>query len=354
MRILVVVAARKLSGAGAVAELTCRALRAAGGDARLLFLAGRNLERRLADERWALPLLERERGPGRLRSNLEVLRREAADADVVMCHLPHDHALCLAAGVRRLAPLVRSVRHPGHAAGDPFSRFLLRRCDAVLAPSAALAGRASRAARTGTAAAAAPVPLEDRFRPLDGRRWRDHLGIGPDARVVGAVGKLAAGRGFGRLVEIGAALPPCVHLLPVGHGPLEGRLAERAARRGIADRVHWVGYHEQELPALYAAMDVAVFLAPGSDWGHRMITEAQACGRPLVAVRHEGVAELVEDGRTGLVARDDAAAASAVGELLDEPERALRIGTTAAAVSGERRLGIAGTRLLGWLRTIAR
>lgn len=355
MRILVVVAARKYSGAGAAAELTCRALRAAGGDARLLFLAGRNLEQRLADEPWALPHLERERSPARLRSNLAVLREAAAASDAVLCHLPHDHLLCLAAGLRRSLPLVRSFRHPCHLARDPFSRFLARRCDGAVVPSAALGERFSTLLRSPTPWLRAVVPVEDRFRPMDGRRWRDHLGIGPAGRVVGAVGKLDAGRGFGRLLEIGSALPPDVHLLPVGHGPLEGRLAARAAALGIAGRVHWVGYHEEELPALYAAMDVPLFLEPGSDWGHRMISEAQACGRPVVAVAHEGVADLVEDGRTGtVVARDTVAVTAAVVDLLDDPERARRIGTAAAAASDERRLEPAGNRLLDWLRAQAR
>ena len=48
-----VVFANKYTGAAAVAEHSCRALRTAGSEARLLYVAGRNLETRLAAAPWA-------------------------------------------------------------------------------------------------------------------------------------------------------------------------------------------------------------------------------------------------------------------------------------------------------------
>jgi glycosyltransferase involved in cell wall biosynthesis len=43
--------------------------------------------------------------------------------------------------------------------------------------------------------------------------------------------------------------------------------------------------------------------------------EAMACGTPVIALRNGSVPEVVEDGITGFIVGDDAAAASAAGQL---------------------------------------
>ena len=63
--------------------------------------------------------------------------------------------------------------------------------------------------------------------------------------------------------------------------------------------MHWTGYQDERLPELWAAMDVALFAAPGSDHGHRAISEAQACARPVVARDIAGVADLIDDDLVG-------------------------------------------------------
>lgn len=354
MRILLVVAARKDSGAGAVAVLVCRALRAAGADARLLFMAGRDLETRLAGAPWANAGLRRERSPRLALANLAAIRRAASGADLVLAHLPHDHLLCLAAGLRRTIPLVRAFRHPRHLRADPYRRGLARRAEGALLASSAMATALVRIAPE-TPAHALPVPLDDRFRPGDGTTWRRRLGLADEVAIVGTVGKVDRGRGFDTLLAVTAALPPHVHSIAVGAGPLQSALAARAAALGLGERLHWVGYHEAELPALYGAMDVVLFLAPGSDWGHRMISEAQGCGRPVVAVDVGGVRDLVEHDRSGLiVARDAAAVAAATRSVLDQPELARRLGHTAAGAVADRRFEVTGHGLHGWLATVTR
>jgi glycosyltransferase involved in cell wall biosynthesis len=130
-------------------------------------------------------------------------------------------------------------------------------------------------------------------------------------------------------------------------------LQKRAIDYGLGSRVHWTGYQDEALPELFSAMDIVVFAAPGSDWGHRAISEAQGCGRPVVAASCSGVGDLIEDGVSGrVVDRDPAALAQAVDSLIADPDVAHRFGNAAAAVAGHRRLTPAGKRLARFLEEI--
>ncbi len=355
MRVGLVVFANKFTGAAAVAELTARALRSAGVDAELLFVAGRNLETRLQREPWAHPDLVKERTPARILANLRRLRRFASSVDVLVCHLPHDHFLCAVAGAHRRTHLVRAFRSPRHLRHDPFHRRVARTVRAAVLAHSAMRPDLERLVE-GTPELVAPVPVEDRFRPgLDGTAWRRRLGVPDGAPVVGMVGKMAAGRGFGLVLDAAAALDPAVHVLLVGHGELRGDLERRARDLGIADRVHWAGHQDDGLPELYAAMEVVVLPAPGSDHGHRAVSEAQACSRSVVAVDIPGVRDLVEHGVTGLVAPPEpAAVAEAVAALLGDRRRCRAIGAAAAQAVSPRRVLPLGRSLARFLETVAR
>lgn len=344
------VAANKYTGAAAVAELCCRSLLEARVDARLLFVAGNNLARRLRGEPWALPALVKERGLPSLRANLAALAAAGRDADAVLCHLPHDHLLAVLAGVHRRALLVRAFRHPRHLRRDPFHRRLARPLGGALLAHPGLSADLRRVA-PALEADSPPVPLEDRFRPsADAALWRRRLDLPAAAPVLGMVGKLARNRGFELLLETAARVSPPPHLLVVGHGEAAAELERRGERLGLADRVAWAGYQERELPELYATMDVVLFAAAGSDHGHRAVSEAQGCGRPVVAAALPGVAELIDDRRTGrVVAGEPGALARAVSELLADHGLADRVGRAAAAAVEGRRFMPVGRRLAAFL-----
>ncbi len=349
MKVGMVVFANKWTGAGAVTELHCRALHAAGVDAKLLFVGGRNLERRLTGRPWAHPCLVKERSPRDFLANIRAVRALAEDVDVVICHLPHDHLLCVAAGVHRRIPLVRAFRNPRHVRRDLYHRFLDRRLTAALPASGGL-DRAIRAVHGGLPTAVFPVPVDDRFAAVDGAAVRTGLAVPANAPTLGMVGKLARGRGFELLLETTARCDPQIHVVAVGHGELRSEFEVLASSLGIAERVHWTGYQDEALPELYAAMNVVLFLAPGSDWGHRAISEAQACARPVIAVSTSGVEDLIHDGVTGrIVDHNPAALAEAVGSLIADPGIARRLGPAAAAAAANRRFGHVGDRLARFL-----
>jgi glycosyltransferase involved in cell wall biosynthesis len=199
------------------------------------------------------------------------------------------------------------------------------------------------------------VPVEDRFhRGVTAGQWRERLRIPEDAPVLGIVGKVAAGRGFDVAVETVRSVGDGPHLIAVGHGDLLAHVQRSATDAGVDDRIHWLGYRDTDLPGLYATTDVVLFMGAGSDHGHRAITEAQACSRPIVAANIAGVGDLVEDGVTGrIVDPTPQAFAGAVTDLLADRSRLRAIGLAAAAAAEHRRMATIGARLMEFLNGLS-
>ncbi len=356
MHVLLIVSAKRYTGAAAVAEHLTRALHSAGTSAELLFLGGDNLQSRLAGQPWAKPLLQRERTPGRAWHNLRAIRQLSARADTVICHLPHDHMLCRVAGVQQHSVLVRNMRHPRHLRSDPYHRWVHRGASGLLLAYSALRHNLAALGASDLPATTVPVPLENRFRPgLDGSGWRQQLGIPQIAPLVGMVGKMARGRGFELAVDaishMVAQPPP--HLLLVGHGELQEAITARARAAGLGNRVHCAGYQERGLPELYAEMSLLLVPAGGSDYGHRVVSEAQGCGTPVVACPLPGIEDLISDGLTGvIVAAAPEAIATAIDELLAAPALRQRLSARGLEAVVDRRLEPAGRRLAEFLHTL--
>jgi len=313
MRVLHLVAADRWTGAAATALQLVEALRDAGVDARFAYRPGHNLEARLAGLDWAHPILVKERSIGDLRRTVAAVRRAARGSELVHCHLPHDHLLARLALRSPSVPIVRSVHHRRHLRGDPFYGWLLRGTAALTLANSDMEPLAAR--RPGLAAVprfVLPPAAGERFRPgLDGLPARARLGIPADTVVAGTVGKLAADRGQDVLLHALAAAPATWGLI-VGGGDHEKRLRTLARRLGVADRLTFAGYVEDGLELVYAAMDLFVFPAAGSDHGHRAIAEASACGVPTLAADLPGVRDLADVGASGALWPADDAAALAV------------------------------------------
>jgi glycosyltransferase involved in cell wall biosynthesis len=144
-------------------------------------------------------------------------------------------------------------------------------------------------------------------------------------------------------------------LLVVGDGPARPEV-EAMLRMLGDDRMRLAGLlPEEALPPLYAAADLYVWPAVREAYGLAML-EAQAAGLPVVAGREGGVAEVVADGRGGVLsaARDPGALAAAVRDLLARPERRHAMAEAAARfVLEERGIKRAATELASALAAAA-
>jgi glycosyltransferase involved in cell wall biosynthesis len=154
------------------------------------------------------------------------------------------------------------------------------------------------------------------------RAARAALGVKEGAPLVGGLGQLIPRKAFHLLVEAVGRLRerhPQVQCVVGGEGPERERLAGLA--RSICVTLHLPGYLEDPYPTL-AALDVAV-LPSRAEGMPLVVLEAMALGVACVATPAAGTAEVIEDGRSGLLFPvDDARAlAEALTALLGDPAR---------------------------------
>ncbi|WP_426309400.1 glycosyltransferase family 4 protein [Cellulosimicrobium sp. E-16] len=155
--------------------------------------------------------------------------------------------------------------------------------------------------------------------------------------VVVAVGRIEHVKGFDLLVDAFASSPlrDRARLVVVGDGSEADALRRRVASAGLTDRVELPGRLDPlEVAARLAAADVVV-VPSRADAAPLVVLEAWRSGRPLVATVRGGPPEIVTDGVDGVLVdpQDTQALATAVLGLLDDPERAQRIGA-----AGRRRV----------------
>ncbi|MFN0149856.1 MAG: glycosyltransferase family 4 protein [bacterium] len=209
----------------------------------------------------------------------------------------------------------------------------------------------------------------DRFRPArDGDepellRARRSTGLGAAERFVLVPRRLVKKTGVVFAVRAMAheslARPPhdAVVLAIAGDGPERAEIAreaEQLALGGPGGRVRILGdVPRAVLASLYRAAD-AIAIPSISHAGVIEATsisalEAMATGKVVVASRIGGLAELIDDGRTGLLVPegDAPALAGALRRVLDEPESSAAIGRSAREyVERERSTTACARRLL--------
>lgn len=170
------------------------------------------------------------------------------------------------------------------------------------------------------------------LEPRDVREARSRLGLEQDAQIIGTVSSLVSYEGLDDLVAAFALLAPSnpqLRLLIVGSGVSLPALQDQARRTGFGDRVIFTGFVPRDQARTYhEALDVFVVPRKNLDVT-RSVTplkpvEALASGRPVVASALPALAEIVDDGRTGLLVppEDPAALAESLASLLaDAPLR---------------------------------
>lgn len=182
---------------------------------------------------------------------------------------------------------------------------------------------------------------------------RRRLGLG-SRRVVLTFARLTPRKGqdtaIRALPSVLARHPDSVYVV-AGAGPDEARLRALAAELGVGGAVAFAGrVAEEDKAALLDLCDV--YLLPSRHEDQRVeglgiaLLEAAARGKPLVAGRHGGVPEIVEDGVNGFLVdpADAGAVAGAVDALLADPARREALGAAARRTVEERFLADAMVR----------
>jgi len=166
-----------------------------------------------------------------------------------------------------------------------------------------------------------------------GAAFREQHGIPKDSILLGRIGQALSAKWSSHMIDTFAALASDVEhlrLLVIGAPPgIRNHIAELPAE--IQRRVISLGLVSgyAALRAAYAAMDVFLHVADIGESFGMVLGEAMACGVPVVTlatpVKDNSQMEVVEHGRTGLVAADAGSLLEAVRLLIRDSETRERL-----------------------------
>jgi len=277
------------------------------------------------------------------------LRRDVrrAPVDAVLAH-GAAAALVAGLGLPRRGPALVWQRILGLAARSTTGalgavwRLAVRRIDGVVALTRSMEGETRAVGFRGPVWVIPNARRVERFADLDrdraGRELRHELGLDPGTHLVGLVGYLVEQKAPTKAIEVLAAVRGAgvdAHLVVAGDGPLRPAMEERAAIAGVSDSVSLLG-HRDDVERLLGALDVLV-LTSDDEGVPGVLIEAALAACPVVTFPVGDVAEVVDDGVTGVVlgAPSVAAMATAVLDLLRTPP-SRRSMAAAAARATER------------------
>ncbi len=147
----------------------------------------------------------------------------------------------------------------------------------------------------------------DMFRPLtrdQKDRIREKWKLNRNETVIGIVSKLWDGKGHEVLIEAFRELKREIknlRLVIVGEGYLLNKLRGLVNEYRLSDSVLFTGF-QMEVSEIIATFDVAVLPSFFEGMG-RVLLEAMAMEKPVVASRVGGIPDLVEHGINGLLVR---------------------------------------------------
>lgn len=201
-------------------------------------------------------------------------------------------------------------------------RLVLGRSAAVIANSRAGAQSTASRTRMPDALFTTIVNDVDLPEPLDAvsrAAVRDSIGV-PQGRLLGLfVGRLAPVKNLPCLIRALAQMEPARRpwVALAGSGALVESLRQLAVERGVAADVEFLG-ERADAPRLMLAADFLVLPSHMEGLSNALL-EAMAARCPVIASAVGGSAELIDDGRTGLLfPSDDAPAfAAAMGRMSD-------------------------------------
>ncbi len=271
--------------------------------------------------------------------------RESAP-DVVHAHLQDSATLVPLACWRTGHPCISTYHHvPRPLAGrelwrERLSVLAANRGDRVIFVSrASLEGFASAYGGAKRHWTVVPNGIDlDRFRPEPIPLPPD-LGLRDNVPLVTVLGRLGTGKGQEHAIaawpEVAAAVPDA-RLLLVGDGPLEGSLREQCRALGVEDSVVFAG-RRGDAERILAASTITCLPTIREALPTALI-EAAACGIPAVATEGSGVAEVIDDGVTGLLVpyADHRRIAGSVIELLRDAPRRADMGGAARLLAEQR------------------
>ncbi len=250
------------------------------------------------------------------------------DGRFELVHVNEAHALTAAwlAGAHRGFPLLSSRRigFPLQSNWISKARFRALTCFVANSKNVAQSLVDSGFSPNRIAIVNEGVEIPEPVRPEERKEARKRWGVADDEFLFGCASAFVPEKGQRHVVEalrLVREKSPKTRVLLAGEGPCLFEVKNLAERLSLKHAVILPGF-VRNMPKFYAALDAFVFPSEFEGLG-TALQSAMAYGLPVISTTKGALGEVVEDGRTALVAEPNAADfAAAMLRLL--PDRALR------------------------------
>jgi glycosyltransferase involved in cell wall biosynthesis len=253
-------------------------------------------------------------------------------------HRLSDHSVAALASYGSRVPIIRSVYYEDPP-GKFRERFLLQHfAEAIIVPSNRARANFANALPGIESKLWVVSPGVDtsRFDPtrIDRALARRRFQFGDDEYVIGLVSRIRPARKVKTAIEALSRASkefPRLRLFVLGGGKLRNirrTIIKPTKRHRISDRVVHISYlNGEDYVAALAAMDVGLFLEPGSDKSGRAVREYMAMGLPVIGCENAMLSGLVVDGENGrIVDADSEELAAALIELAKNQKLSQQMG----------------------------
>lgn len=176
---------------------------------------------------------------------------------------------------------------------------------------------------------------------FDQNRKRAFLECADHDLIIGFVGWLLPIKGVMHLLkamEIICRHYPHTRLVYVGKGGLEKDLKAATQRLGLTTNIKFLGWRD-DIAEIMPLFDIFVLPSLNEGMG-RVLVEAMAAARPVVASDVGGIPDLIKPGQNGILVPPGNTQALAAGimQLIDQPNKANKMGQVGRQLSRNYRL----------------
>ncbi|MFH1078818.1 MAG: glycosyltransferase family 4 protein [Pseudomonadota bacterium] len=173
---------------------------------------------------------------------------------------------------------------------------------------------------------------------VDPAKMKEKLGIPQNSFVVGTVGRLTPVKGQKYLIEAAAKVIQQEHnslFVFLGDGELLAGFAETASVLGIKDHLRFLGWRP-DVADVMSTFDVFVLPSLNEGMG-KVIVEAMAMGKPVIASDVGGIPDLVVHGENGLLVppADSEALVHAILDLYENHDKRRSMGEAGKKTAAE-------------------
>ena len=185
-----------------------------------------------------------------------------------------------------------------------------------------------------------PINMEAFAQSIDIRAVRAEFGLTMRDKVISNIGRLDCWKGQDYFLE---SLSDLIHVEPDVKALIVGganselkehqyylRLRRLVTDLNLSDHVIFTGFRT-DIPQIMAASDIVVHSASEPEPFGRVVVEAMAASRPVIATAAGGVLEIIQDQVNGFLVppKRPIAMAKAILHLLRNPEQACLVGQRA-------------------------